>query len=120
MDNILRGGFGKNKKSQPQQAPFEVRFGESQGIINCSNCQRPEKVGFFVIYGPGAVLVCIHCTAKAIAKYQETHLFAKAVEIDAEVPPEVVDKVSQAVVKENGDLPESKVDKIVRSAISKL
>lgn len=117
MDNVLRGNFGK---PNPKPAPFDIRFGESQGAIHCSNCKRLEKVGFFVVWKSSAILVCIHCTGEAIMKYQSTHLFSKAVEIDAEVPPEKMAQAIEAVAKENPDVPEEKVAKIVRSAIEKI
>lgn len=116
-DNILRPEFGQKAKT----LPFEIRFGESQAAIVCSNCKKLQKAGFFVVYGQLAVLVCVSCTANAIVKYQDTHLFAeKTVEIDAEVSPEVLNRVVQEVVREHPDLPGAKVEKIVRSAVEKL
>lgn len=119
MDDIIKPDFGGPKKLQ--QLPFEIRFGESQHPVMCQSCKTVRKAGFFVIYGQAVVLVCIQCTATAIMKYQETHLFGEKVfQVDAEVPPEVMSKVIEDVVKENPDLPEFQVAKIAKSAIEKI
>lgn len=116
IEGIIRPDGGKRVS-----APFEIRFGESSFPVVCSNCRIPQRAGFFVLWKDTAVLVCIRCTANAIVKYQETHLFAsREVEIDARVPPETVSRVIEEVVRENPDLPEEKVAKIARSAIEKI
>jgi hypothetical protein len=118
MDNILKPSFGGKK---PQQLPFEIRFGESQNAVMCQGCKTLKKAGYWVIYGQYVVLVCMQCTAAAIMKYQETHILGEKIfQVDAEVPPEVLSRVIGEVTKENPDLPEEKVDRIVRSAIEKI
>jgi hypothetical protein len=118
MDNILKPQFGP-----PKGGPKfpEIRFGEAQAAIVCSNCKAPHRVGFWVIINQHAMLVCITCTAQAILKYQETHIGSQKVfQVDAEVPPEVMQKVIAEVIEENKDLPEERVAKIARTAIEKI
>ena len=121
MDNIIQGQFGKPKPPTGGPKFPEVRFGESQNSIVCSNCNVSRRVGFWIIVGQHAMLICINCTAQAVMKYQETHIGSQKVfEIDAEVPPEVLQKVITEVVRENSDLPEDRVAKIAQSAIEKI
>jgi hypothetical protein len=121
MDNIIQGQFGKNNKPMGGPKFPEVRFGESQNSIVCSNCKNTRRVGFWIIVGEHAMLICINCTAQAVLKYQETHIGSQKVfEVDAEISPEAMQKVVAEVVQENRDLPEERVAKIAQSAIEKI
>ena len=120
MDEILRPDFKGGSKGM-QQLPFEIRFGESQNPIMCQGCKIVKKAGFFVIYGQYVILVCMQCTATAIMKYQQTHILGEKIfQVDAEVHPETMSKILEEVSKENPDLPEEKVARIVKSAIEKI
>lgn len=124
MDNILKGNFG-NTSGLPGhrqvQLPFDIKFGEAQQSVLCQNCKTMRRAGFFVIWKNVVVLICVQCTAGAIMKYQDTHIGGEKIfQVDAEVPPDVVSKISEELVKENRDLPEDRVAKIVDEAIKRI
>lgn len=115
MDDLIR------RPQAPKELPFEMRFGEAQNPTMCQSCKVDRRAGFYVIYKGYAVLVCIQCTATALMKYQDLHLKQEKIfQVDAEVPPEVMEQVVAEVVSENKDLPESIVARIARSAIEKI
>ena len=121
MDEILRPKFGGMPGTKQVQLPFEIKFGEAAQAVLCQNCKTLKKAGFFVVWNNTAILICVQCNAGAIMKYQETHIFGEKIfQVDAEVPPEVVDKIKAELIEENKDLPESRVVKIVEEAIKRI
>lgn len=126
MENILPpmmgngGGRGGPGPQGSDKAPFMVSFGEGRAAIPCSNCTSREKVGFWIImHGKGSI-VCIHCLGKAIQKYQDTHVGATAVQLDAEVPLEVENQAVQDAIKNFPDVPEKTVASIAHYAIRQI
>ena len=119
MDDILKPDF--KGQSKTVQLPFEIKFGEAQQAVMCQNCKNVRRAGFFVLWKNVVILICVQCTAGAIMKYQDTHIFGEKIfQVDAEVPPDVVSKITDELIQENKDLPEGRVAKIVDEAIKRI
>jgi hypothetical protein len=115
MDDLIR------RPQPPKELPFEIRLGEAQNSVLCQSCRIMKRAGIFVIYKSYTVLVCMQCLATGIVKYQDLHLGSEKVfQVDAEVPPELMERAVAQVIEENKDLPENIVAKIARSAIEKI
>lgn len=107
----------KSMASSGKDIPVDIKFGESQYPMACSACQRMDKYGFWVMFGPKAILVCIKCTAESVVKLQSIYPDSKLLEVDAQVDPNELEPAAKAVRSVLPELSESKALEVAKAAI---
>jgi len=121
-DNILRPGFGMGGHGPPSPSglTLDIRFGESPAALQCINCPKMMQAGLYVIVKGQPILLCVHCVAGALVKYQEIHPLDHLIEVDSNIPPEVMSRALDETQKEFPDIPPARIEKIVRSALDRM